>query len=210
MASVLLLSLAACNGDESGGDGGGGSMMAAGGGGGAAGAGMGNGALGRANPPPIPAANRIDRIGRPAITAALISAFAPDTQAADRDAYNRAGLNDASFQATMKTSLGILDGLDEVCGNQLLAGDGDNRYQALTDVLLDDQLYVNLNEGVCGTYLGLEGGVAGQCGGRTPLDDVVERSYSVLATGDLVGFDDTITEDDATHDPAVFPFLAAP
>jgi hypothetical protein len=50
----------------------------------------------------------------------------------------------------------------------------------------------------------------GGCGGRTPLDDIIDRSYSVLAAGALTGIDDTITSDGANHDPDVFPFLASP
>jgi hypothetical protein len=98
----------------------------------------------------------------------------------------------------------------------LSASEDDTRYQTLATVLADDQLYVNINSGDCGTYLGLEVEVVGAvdvgvggCGGRTPSDDVIERSYSVLAAGALAGIDDTIAGDDGeqTRD---FPFLAPP
>ena len=45
---------------------------------------------------------------------------------------------------------------------------------------------------------------------ETPLDDVIETSYSVLAAGELTGIDDGITEDDVEPDIENFPWLAAP
>ncbi|MFT4704141.1 MAG: hypothetical protein ACI81R_001837 [Bradymonadia bacterium] len=50
---------------------------------------------------------------------------------------------------------------------------------------------------------------AGGCGGRTLGDDVIDRSYSVLAAGILTGVDDTITANDVVNSEA-FPYLAAP
>lgn len=179
------------------------------------------GALGRANPPNYGV--RIDRAGRPAITAALISTFNvdPDQTTKDRGAYNAAGLGEQSFKPIIKASLGILDGLDGVCGNQLLAGTGKDRYDALTTVLLDDQLYVNSDRSGS-VYLGVElefvtsqpgftgTAVVGAGGGRQPGDDVIARSYSELAAGLVGGIDDGVPADDATHDPDTFPFIAAP
>jgi len=40
-------------------------------------------------------------------------------------------------------------------------------------------------------------------------DDVIERSYSVLAAGALAGIDDTITGDDVEH-LGSFPFVGEP
>jgi hypothetical protein len=179
------------------------------------------GARGRANPPDLGV--RIDRAGRPAITAALISTFSgnPDVTTKDRGDYNAAGLGDKSFLPTIKTSLAILDGLDGKCGNQLLAGSGTDRYDALANVLLDDQLYVNSDRSGS-VYLGVEleyvtsqpgfagTAVAGAGGGRQPGDDVIARSYSELAAGLVGGIDDGVPTDDATHDPDNFPFIAAP
>jgi len=163
---------------------------------------------------------QIDRVGRAAINTALNNAFNGDEDAKNeaKDRYNAAGPAQwGEFKADFAASLAILDSLDTVCGNQLLASaEDDARYQTLATVLSDDQLYVNINSGDCGTYLGLEAEVvgavpsgAGGCGGRTPSDDVIERSYSVLAAGALGGIDDTIQGDDGeqTED---FPFLAAP
>jgi len=176
------------------------------------------GARGKGNPPIPGPDTRIDRAGRVAITAALVGAFNPDPVAAarERDAYNKSGLSNPAFLPTIKTSLGVLDGLDRNCGNQLLAGDGDDRYGALANVLLDDQLYVHSDRSGS-VYLGLEAEFVtaippgqGAAGGREPGDDVIGRSYSVLAAGALSGVDDGVPADDATHNSDVFPFLAAP
>jgi hypothetical protein len=198
--SVLALGLAALGLGSCGDDDGGGSVP---------------GALGRDNPPDPGA--QIDRAGRPAITAALISTFAPDTRDDDRDSYNTSPLGGSLFKATVVQSLAILDGLDEDCGNQLLAGDGADRYGTLADILLDDQIYLH-TEDPRSTYLGLELEVAGAVepplgvgGGRVPGEDVIARSYSLLATGNFqAGVDDGVPADDATHNPNTFPFLAAP
>lgn len=174
------------------------------------------GARGANSPPEL--GDRIDRAGRPAIGAALISTFTadPDTKRLDTAAYNASGLSNAAFAATMTQSLGILDGLDGNCGNQLLAATTGDRYAPLTKVLLDDQLYLNSAK-PGSVYLGVEAeavGVAmpgqGAGGGRQPGDDVVERSYSVLAAGALGGVDDGVRTDDTIPSPTLFPFLAAP
>ena len=116
----------------------------------------------------------------------------------------------------MRASLAILDGLDENCENQLLSDATDPRYATLASILADDRLYVLSTVGECGVYLGLEGEIAGalepgdgKCGGRSPDDDVIERSYSVLAAGLLAGVDDSITENDKENSNE-FPFLALP
>ncbi len=165
---------------------------------------------------------QIDRVGRPGISTALVATFnRPDSAARrdTRDRYNQAGPSDwPTFADDLTASLGILDALNGVCGDQLLAADtGVDRYAALRGVLLDDRLYVNTASGTCGVYLGLEGEVvgalpsgAGGCGGRTPNDDIIERSYSVLAAGTLTGVDDGIREDARDHSLTEFPFLAEP
>lgn len=175
--------------------------------------------LGADNPPALGA--QIDRMGRPAINTALNNPFNGDATArnAAKDAYNSDDTPSAwsaTWSDDFQISLAILDSLDTVCGNQLGAdGVAGDRYAFLAGVLADDQLYVNTASGTCGTYLGHEAEVLeivedGGCGGRTPNDDVIARSYSVLAAGALSGVDDTITEDDAEHDASTFPFLAAP
>jgi hypothetical protein len=47
------------------------------------------------------------------------------------------------------------------------------------------------------------------CGGRRPIDDVIDVTYGVLATGSPVGFSDNIDEEPGTH-PEIFPFLDTP
>lgn len=178
-----------------------------------------DGALGKANRPAPTADARIDRAGRPAITAALISPFTPDTRQVDLDRYNTSGNANPAFLPIIEKSLGVLDGLDRLCGNQLLAGaDPAQRYRALARALNDDQLYVQSDrQGVSSVYLGVEAEAVeavapgqGSGGGRIPGDDVVARSYSVLVAGALSGLDDGVAQDDAVHDIDVFPFLAAP
>ena len=198
LVSVCALALAACGGDGDSQDG---------------------LPLGAGNPPAL--GNQIDRTGRPAINTALNNTFNEDSNAKDsaKDDYNQAGPSGwASFADDFMGSLAILDSLDTICGNQLLADDMDanGRYAALAGILADDQLYVNTDSGTCGTYLGLEAEVVGEipvgaggCGGRTPADDVIDRSYSGLAAGILTGVDDTIVADDGNQ-TADFPFLGTP
>lgn len=164
-------------------------------------------------------AGQIDRAGRVAISTATIETFQTDEQivGVQKDAYNAAGPEDWSgFVPQMMTSLGILDSLDATCGNQLLADAGDNRYEFLATILADDRLWVNSESGTCGVYLGVEAEAIGAvpagmggCGGRTPADDVIERSYSILAAGTLAGIDDGVPADDGNVTEA-FPFLGAP
>jgi hypothetical protein len=175
------------------------------------------GALGKANRPVLASADRIDRAGRPAISAALISSFTPDERTADLDRYNTSGNANPAFVPIMEKSLAVLDGLNGTCGDQLLANmNPARRYQPLASALNDDQLYVHSDRAGRGSvYLGVEAEAVGavnagqgSSGGRVPGDDVVERSYSVLAAGQLTGIDDGVEEDDAQHDIDVFPFLA--
>ena len=67
----------------------------------------------------------------------------------------------------------------------------------------------------CGLYLGLELSEAGHvanafCGGRTPLVDTIDVSYTALV-GDLsVPIGDGIGVDERDHPAEEFPFMAAP
>lgn len=204
-------------GSGSGGSGTGTGGSSAGGDGGTAGGSTDPKPRGADHPPALGA--QIDRMGRAAIGTALIATFSADSDAKGmlKDAYNAAEPEDwSSFEDEMRANLAILDSLDENCGNQLLADASDPRYGTLASILADDRLYVLSTEGECGVYLGLEGEIAGalepgagKCGGRSPADDVIERSYSVLAAGLLTGVDDTITENDKENLDE-FPFLATP
>lgn len=180
-------------------------------------------ARGAANPPML--GGQIDRMGRAAISTATVGTFTADATAkgARKDAYNQADMaNWPTFVPDIRVSLAVLDALDGTCGNQLAADAMPaSRYTFLATVLADDRLYVNSGSAKCGIYLGIEAEIVnpalpaelkGSCGGRTPTDDVIERSYSVLAAGILAGVDDTIAKDPdfATYDLATFPFLSAP
>ena len=173
---------------------------------------------GSSNPSPPELGVQIERMGRPAINTAVVDPFNPDSQnhGLVQDGYN--ALSDPSqwqqFADRMADNLAILDGLDTVCGNQLLAGATatPGRYDPLAGVLADDRLFVNSNSGTCGQYLAVEANALGitnsDCGGRTPLYDVVDVSYSVLATGMLSGVGDGVPRD-PDGDPSLtsFPFL---
>ena len=219
LAALLALSAAAC-GDEEGDSGMVGGDGDVGGGDGDAGAGKSqtDDALGNEGQPAL--GRQIDRTGRPAISTALIATFEADASKKDqtKDGYNAAERAQwAGYGSEIQKQLGVLDALDTTCGNQLLAGTGPERYTQLATVLANDQLVVDTSSGTCGVYLGVEAEAVGAvpegqggCGGRTPLDDVIERSYSVLSAGQLSGVDDTIESDGVAHDPNRFPWLAGP
>lgn len=165
---------------------------------------------------------QVERMGRAGINTAVVDPFFADEaeHARLQDAYNASA--DASrwaaqFAARMAANLAILDSLDTVCGNQLLAGPEAvaGRYAGLAGVLADDRLYVNTASGTCQQYLAVEGNALGitndDCGGRTPLHDTIDVSYSVLALGALSGVGDGIAIDaDGAASPSAFPFLDAP
>jgi hypothetical protein len=164
----------------------------------------------------------IDRMGRPAINAALIGTFAADTNTtnAAKDSYNVSlQASWSGYSANIASSLAILDGLDAQCGNQLLAASTDaaGRYNTLAGVLAADELFVNTASTTCGQYLAVEANAVNvvpnnDCGGRAPTYDVIDTSFSVLAAGALTGVTDGINADGDgnIHSNTSFPFLAAP
>ncbi len=172
-------------------------------------------------PPPPALGVQIERMGRAAINTAVVDPFNADAvnHGLIQDGYNAS--DDPSqwsqFVPRMAGNLAILDGLDTVCGNQLLAGSSAvaGRYDALAGVLADDQLYVQAASGVCNQYLAVEADALGisndDCGGRTPLYDTVDVSYSVLAAGALSGVGDAVPNDaDGSASTSQFPFFLAP
>ncbi len=179
----------------------------------------GTGAGGNVNAPPLPAlGTQIDRMGRPAINTATNNTFTPDaTRAAAEDAYNQSSNPSdwAAFAPDIAASLGILDAIDETCGNQLLScNDGSaGCYDALAGVLADDRLHIKADAAMCTTYLAVEADATGalaneDCGGRMPTYDVIQTSYSVLSGIGLSGFDDGIGPTAAAQ-VEVFPYLQA-
>ncbi len=165
---------------------------------------------------------QIDRMGRPAISTALIESllYADATsQGAGKDAYNldpEVSSWTNSWSAEIAKNLAVLDGLDAAggttgCGNQFGFGAGGKEaYGFLSEALADDRLLIDPTIPTCDQYLALEAGVAGQCGGRHPNMDVIETSYSALAAGGLTGIDDGVASDNVTHSITAFPYLAGP
>lgn len=193
------------------------------------------------NPPTLGA--EIDRMGRPAINTALNHVFDVNatTKNAAKNAYNAdegTGSWAGSYGAEFAKNLAILDALDSKsaasgtptnnCGNQILyngnlmggGSAGSASYATLATVLADDQLYLNTSTGTCGAYLGVEleylGVHAGDCGGRTPTEDVIDVSYSALAAG-VSGFNQQtlaplVGDGVSAHADIsqMFPYLGAP
>jgi len=190
--------------------------------GGGAGGGSSTASTGTGTTKPSPPAlgTQVDRFGRPAINTALNHAFDPDAVAAGKakDAYNQeadsskwAALAAAQFAA----NLGILDSLDTNCGNQIAAGGTPvkGRYDALAGVLSDDRVWLKTDATACTTYLAVEANFLGQmnsdCGGRKLDYDVIDASYTVLATGGAKTVSDGVPADVDTKG-LTFPYLANP
>jgi hypothetical protein len=178
-------------------------------------------------PPPAVGAVQVDRMGRAGVNTALTNPFFRESVASEEsrhemisDDYNAASDPSqwvAQFSSLIASNLAILDGLDRVCGNQALAGPAAvaGRYKALADILADDQLYVNTASGTCNQYLAVEANAIGiantDCGGRTPLENTIDITYSVVAAGTLTGVTNGVTSDaDGTASLTVFPFLDRP
>lgn len=165
---------------------------------------------------------QVERMGRAGINTAVTDPFYQDDlqHGLIQDEFNASADPAqwaAQFSASNAVNLAILDGLDRNCGNQLLAGPDPEagRYDALAGALADDRLYVNTASGECQQYLAVEGNAVGitnnDCGGRTPLHDTIDVSYSVLAAGALSGVGDAVPMDsDSTPSLTEFPFLAPP
>lgn len=164
---------------------------------------------------------QIDRMGRPAINTAANNTFEADDAKAGiaKNAYNEASdpTQWASFATEISRNLAILDSLDTVCGNQLVADGMKNdpsRYATLSGVLADDRLYVNAAGASCTTYLAVEADFVGvkntDCGGRTLSYDVIDASYTALATGKLDGSVGDGVPISASAEGTQFPYMAAP
>jgi hypothetical protein len=163
------------------------------------------------NPPALK--TQIDRVGRPVINTALNHGFDSNAAAAGaaKDTYN-ADKNIAGWAATygaeFERNLAILDGLDNVCGNQVAYSNG---YAALAGVTADDRLYVDTSKSTCSLYLGVELNATGlqsntDCGGRKLDYDVIDSTFTA-ASGSAIG--DGIGAPAKTNG-TTFPYLAAP
>ena len=176
-------------------------------------------------PPAKPAlgATQIDRMGRAGVNTALTDPFdivSGMTPNQVKDAYNAVADPSAwagQFKGKIAQNLAILDSLDTNCGNQLLAGSSAvaGRYDTLAGVLADDRLYVRTDKTTCATYLGAEANFVGvtndDCGGRTPVYNTIDVTYSALAIGQFSGVTNGFTSDsEGTPNATAFPFLGAP
>lgn len=163
----------------------------------------------------------LDRMGRPltgnALLGTLASALVGDKLKED---YNHATpATAARFVPEMEKTLGLYDGFDGKCGNQLLAGKvaSAGRYRQLATLLADDRLWVNSASKVCTHFFAVElaqlagqHALANECGGRSPMYSAANVYRSLLANGKPVGIDDGLTRDEHDHSSSEFPFLAAP
>lgn len=194
----------------SGGSAAGGSGGATGGTGGTSTAGTGGtGGTGGSFPAAPTLGAQIDRMGRPAVSTALIQPLGdnPAKDAAKDDYNSKTPADAASFVPEIKASLGYYDALDTECGDQVAFGAiSGTTYDALAGILAADVLRVNTSKGSCNAYLALETGAApDECGGRTLTMDVIDASYTSLS-GAAVG--DGIASDADGNQTTTFPFLA--
>jgi hypothetical protein len=176
---------------------------------------------------PTLGATQIDRMGRPGINTAVTDPFDPTkaTQDMNKEKYN-ADSNAAMWVTTWTgafiKSLTVYDGLDTVCGNQAGYSFGKmnpmtpvDAYGTLGAALADDELYVDTTQMTCALYLGVElktlgAMVPADCGGRTPTENVIDETYSLLVAGAPAGITNGVTKDADTGPGATFPFLGAP
>jgi hypothetical protein len=163
---------------------------------------------------------QIDRAGRPLTGNALLGTLDPEVGTRMKEAYNETIPADGEqFVAEIASNLGLYDGFDGICGNQILAGpavSGD-RYLPLARLLADDRLWVNSASGICTQLFAVElaaragrGALAGDCGGRTPNYKAVTVYRSLLSDATNDSLDDGVDRDEQEHSAAYFPFLAPP
>jgi hypothetical protein len=173
---------------------------------------------------------QIDRAARPLTGNALLGPLAAeDVSFRLKEEYNAATpATSGRFIEEIQKSLGLYDGFDGQCGNQLLT-DRDAakqmppehvspaRYHALAALLADDRLWINSTSGVCTQLFAVElANLAGRrelandCGGRTPNYDSVNVYRSVLVDATNTSVDDGVHHDERSHSTTEFPFLAAP
>lgn len=163
----------------------------------------------------------LDRMGRPLTGNALLGTLASALES-DRlkEEYNHATPAAAArFVPEIEKNLGLYDGFDGKCGNQLLAGKIANagRYRQLATLLADDRLWVNSASKICTQFFAVElaqltgqRALANDCGGRSPTYSAANVYRSLLANGKPAGIDDGLTRDEHDHSSSAFPFLAAP
>lgn len=162
---------------------------------------------GRRRAPPL------DRMGRPLTANALLGPLEPAAVVnARKEAWNRAAPPQwPQFVAPVARTLALYDGFDGRCGNQWLAADPPApTYLPLAALLVDDRLWVDSRATRCSDFLAVERGVAGDCGGRTPVQDAVDVYRALLVDGRTSSVPDGADRDDGAHDARRFPFLGPP
>lgn len=168
------------------------------------------------------AQRQLDRMGRPLTGNALLAPLAADEVSdALKEQYNAGTRAEwAKLAPVIQETLGLYDGFDGVCGNQLLADRSKEpamRYRAMAELLADDRLWVNSASRVCTQFFAVElahldgkAELRDDCGGRTPTQDAVDVYRSLLVNGTTSGVEDGVDRDARQHSTVEFPFLAAP
>lgn len=180
-----------------------------------------SGGDGSTKPQPPTLGAQIDRMGRPAINTAVNKTFAGAARDPARDAYNADNANSgwvAKYRAEIAGNLAIYDGVDRNCGNQAFAkadsgGPADDKYGTLASVLADDRLWLDTSAAACNQYLGVELNATGavpntDCGGRTLKYDVIDVTYTAVASTLAAPVTDGIAADPVKTGGTTFPYLA--
>ncbi|MBC7978750.1 MAG: hypothetical protein H7138_27505 [Myxococcales bacterium] len=194
-------------------------------------------------PPPPTLGVQLDRAGRPGVGTLLLGTLAAPSVQADIQATYEAAAdpatwrtlvlpNGATVERELSNNLAVFDGLDKNravtgagCGNAMryINLPGATSYQFSARLFADDQLLVDTQLSTCGIYFDLElfQGSSNTlfpttCGGRTPIHDVFDMTYSVLAAGtfgvEINGRVPRLGDDVGPHADVTttFPFLGAP
>ena len=164
---------------------------------------------------------QLDRMGRPLTGNALLAPLGGGRgeRCAQGAVQRRPRREWAKLVPEIQETLGLYDGFDGVCGNQLLADRSAQPGCAIAR-------WPNCSPTTgCGStaHRGLQAvlrrrarALAGQaalrddCGGRTPNHDAVDMYSSLLVNGTTTGVDDGVDRDEHEHSATGFPFLATP
>ena len=153
---------------------------------------------------------QLDRIGRPLTGNALLGTLATD-RVSDKlkEEYNRATpATAARFVPEIEKNLGLYDGFDGKCGNQL-AGEQERRargvitssrrYSPTIDSGSTAHPEFARNSSQSSWRPAGQSAVDNDCGGRTPTYSAANVYRSLLANGTPTGIDDGLTRDKREH-----------
>ena len=160
-------------------------------------------------------------MGRPAINTALnhvLDAACTASTCAAKDKYNADGKSSgwtAAYEGEFAKNLGILDGVDTVCGNQAgYGGPLGTAYTTLATVLTVDALWLNTGSSTCALYLGVElnalGATNTDCGGRHPSENTIDETLNLAALGAPTGPATNGIKKCTSCVGKTFPYLPAP